>query len=624
MKRNSFLYIGIFLVILTLFSLWITFTTEAQSPYASRLQPSTDTSINCAENSIRYDMILHKGRLCTNIGYVDIATGSFESPLTFNSPLSRIDNTISCSTCALNTLKLDQFASTSSTELRSVISDENGSGVALFNSSTSATFISPILGTPTSITLTNGTGLPVAGLSNLGSNVGAFLITPSGANLASALTTALPVSKGGTNCITATITCFNNITGFTASGTTGTTSTNLVFSTSPILITPALGTPSAIILTSGTGLPISTGLTGAGTGILAALAINVGSAGAPVILNGALGTPSSGILTSVTGLPVSTGISGLGTGVATFLATPSGTNFGSMLTGAVPVADGGTNCTAATITCFNNITGFTASGTTGTTSSNLVFSTTPTFGTSIKTPVITVPSDSTTAFQIFKADGSTNLFTVDSTNSRIGIGTTSPAQLLTVDGIVRLRSTGATRYRSDLNMGSGGLSYTNYDDTGTVFLPFIINSSTFEVWPNGVQASRVQISAAGDVDLVASNATLTTPNGIFNTLTTAKKYATVTNCADSAGAAACSSAPAGNFVIDAASTSTVVSTTAITVNSQIFVQYDSSLGTRLGITCNTTPAIPAVTVRIAATSFTVTIPAAPVTNPACYSFHIVN
>ena len=41
---------------------------------------------------------------------------------------------------------------------------------------------------------------------------------------------------------------------------------------------------------------------------------------------GALGTPSSGILTSCTGLPVSTGISGLGTGVATFLATPSSAN----------------------------------------------------------------------------------------------------------------------------------------------------------------------------------------------------------------------------------------------------------------------------------------------------------
>jgi len=45
----------------------------------------------------------------------------------------------------------------------------------------------------------------------------------------------------------------------------------------------------------------------------------------------------------------------------------------------VPVALGGTNCTSASITCFNNITNFSASGTTGVTSSNLVFSSSPAF-----------------------------------------------------------------------------------------------------------------------------------------------------------------------------------------------------------------------------------------------------
>ena len=37
---------------------------------------------------------------------------------------------------------------------------------------------------------------------------------------------------------------------------------NVVFSTSPTLTTPALGTPSAIVLTSATGLPLTTGVTG--------------------------------------------------------------------------------------------------------------------------------------------------------------------------------------------------------------------------------------------------------------------------------------------------------------------------------------------------------------------------
>jgi hypothetical protein len=54
---------------------------------------------------------------------------------------------------------------------------------------TSPTLVTPILGTPTSGTLTNTTGLPVAtGISGLGTGVATFLATPSSANLRSALT----------------------------------------------------------------------------------------------------------------------------------------------------------------------------------------------------------------------------------------------------------------------------------------------------------------------------------------------------------------------------------------------------------------------------------------------------
>jgi hypothetical protein len=47
---------------------------------------------------------------------------------------------------------------------------------------------------------------------------------------------------------------------------------------------------------------------------------------------GALGTPASGTLSACTGLPISSGVSGLGTGVATFLATPSAANLASAVT----------------------------------------------------------------------------------------------------------------------------------------------------------------------------------------------------------------------------------------------------------------------------------------------------
>ena len=52
----------------------------------------------------------------------------------------------------------------------------------------------------------------------------------------------------------------------------------------------------------------------------------------PTLVTPILGTPSSGTLTSCTGLPISTGVSGLGTNVASFLATPSSANLASCLT----------------------------------------------------------------------------------------------------------------------------------------------------------------------------------------------------------------------------------------------------------------------------------------------------
>lgn len=73
----------------------------------------------------------------------------------------------------------------------------------------------------------------------------------------------------------------------------------------------------ALVIGGGPGGPPNSTTTGAG--VLTALGVGTGSAGAFVVNGGALGTPSSGILTSATGLPISTGVNGLGTGVSTAL-----------------------------------------------------------------------------------------------------------------------------------------------------------------------------------------------------------------------------------------------------------------------------------------------------------------
>ena len=103
----------------------------------------------------------------------------------------------------------------------------------------------------------------------------------------------------------------------------------------------------------------------------------------------------------------------------------------------------------------------------------------------------------------------------------------------------------------------------------------------------------------------------------------AQQYA---ECVSIAAAPPCQSASYGIVTIAASAQTVVVNTTAVTATSPILLTYDGSttLGTALGVTCNTTSQPLFVSARTAGSSFTIKAATGNFsTNPGCMSFHII-
>ncbi len=222
------------------------------------LKDSTDTLTNKSISLTTNTITGTKAEFNSAMSDADFASLAGSETIT-NKTISLSNNTISGTTAEFNTaLTDDNFATLT------------GSETLTNKTLTSPTMTSPALGTPASGTLTNATGLPVSGIVDSTSEA----LGVGSIELGHASDTTIARSGAGV---------------VTIEGIEVTTNTATQTLTNKTLTSPTMTTP-------------------------------------------ALGTPASGVLTNATGLPISTGVDGLGSGVATFLATPSSANLAAALT----------------------------------------------------------------------------------------------------------------------------------------------------------------------------------------------------------------------------------------------------------------------------------------------------